>query len=293
MLLGLGLYASFDALIDALAQFDWAWFPLALALTSLNYLVRFGRWQIYLHRLRIEVPAGRSFTIFLAGLTGTITPAKLGEVLKSGLLRRSYGVPVARSAPIVLAERVTDALGIALLTLLVGLGAAGSLPLVVVTLSLGVAVALLARTRLLDRFARLAHARTASAELLGARLLVSMSLVAAVSWFFECLAAWVCVKGLGLDVSLADTTVVFCVSTLAGALSFVPGGLGVAEASMIGLFHRLGGVSKPDAAAVTVLIRLATLWFAVVVGLVALGIEDRLERRQAGGSPPARRSSMR
>ena len=147
--------------------------------------------------------------------------------------------------------------------------------------------------RLLDRFARLAHARAASAALLGARLLVSMTLVAALSWFFECVAAWVCVKGLGLDVSLADTTVVFCVSTLAGALSFVPGGLGVAEASVIGLFHRRGGVSKPYAAAVTVLIRLAMLWFAVVVGLVALGIEDRLERRQAGGSPPARRSSMR
>jgi uncharacterized membrane protein YbhN (UPF0104 family) len=239
------------------------------------------------------VPAGRSFTIFLAGLTGTITPAKLGEVLKSGLLRRSYGVPVARSAPIVLAERVTDALGIALLTVLVGLGAAGSLPLVVVTLALGLTVALLARTRLLDRFARLAQARAASAELLGLRLLVSMSLVAAASWFFECLSAWVCVKGLGLDVSLADTTVIFCISTLAGALSFVPGGLGVAEASMIGLFHRLGGVSKADAAAVTVLVRLATLWFAVVVGLVALGVEDRLDRRQADGSPPARRSSIR
>jgi glycosyltransferase 2 family protein len=239
------------------------------------------------------VPAGRSFTIFLAGLTGTITPAKLGEVLKSGLLRRSYGIPVARSAPVVLAERVTDALGIALLTVLVGLGAAGSLPLVAVTLVLGLTVALLARTRVLDRFARVAEARAASAELLGPRLLVGMSFVAAASWFFECLSAWVCVKGLGLDVSLADTTVVFCIATLAGALSFVPGGLGVAEASMIGLFHRLGGVSKPDAAAVTVLIRLATLWFAVMVGLVALGVEDRLERRQAGGSPPARRSSIR
>ena len=293
VLLALGLYASFGALLDALSRFNWAWFPLALALTSLNYLIRFGRWEVYLRRLRIEVPTGRSFVIFLAGLTGTITPAKLGEVLKSGLLRRGYDVPVSRSAPIVLAERVTDAIGIALLTVVVGLGAAGSLPLAGAALALGCAVALLSRTKVLDRFARVATARAASAELLGLKLLVGMSLLAAVSWFFECLSAWVCVKGLGLDISLADTTVVFCIATLAGALSFVPGGLGVAEASMIGLFHRLGGVSKADAAAVTVLIRLATLWFAVAVGLVALGVEDRLDRRQAGGSPPARRSSIR
>jgi len=239
------------------------------------------------------VPAGRSCSIFLAGLTGTITPAKVGEVLKSGLLRRSYNVPVARSAPIVLAERVTDALGIALLTLAVGLGAAGSLPLVAVTLGLVVVIAVLARTRALDRFARVAEARAASAELLGAGLLAGMSLVAALSWFCECLAAWACVKGLGLDVSLADTTVAFCVATLAGALSFVPGGLGVAEASMIGLFHRLGGVSKPDAAALTVLIRLATLWFGVVAGLAALWVEDRLDRQAGGSRPPARRSSIR
>jgi uncharacterized membrane protein YbhN (UPF0104 family) len=62
---------------------------------------------------------------------------------------------------------------------------------------------------------------------------------------------------------------------------------------MIGLFHRLGGVSKPDAAALTVLIRLATLWFGVVVGLAALWVEDRLDRQAGGSLPPARRSSIR
>ena len=56
---------------------------------------------------------------------------------------------------------------------------------------------------------------------------------------------------------------------LAGALSFMPGGLGGAEAVMIALLT-LNGVPMPVAVAATVFIRLATLWFAVVIGLVAL-----------------------
>ena len=56
---GLGLYADFGRLGDELRSFRWELFPLALALTALNYLLRFWRWQRYLARLSIAVPAGR------------------------------------------------------------------------------------------------------------------------------------------------------------------------------------------------------------------------------------------
>jgi len=82
--------------------------------------------------------------------------------------------------------------------------------------------------------------------------------------------------------------VVFSLGSLAGALSFLPGGLGVADASMTGLIRLLGDTSKAAAAAATVLIRLATLWFAVALGLLGLLVEARLARSQ-----PVRRSSMR
>ena len=195
-----------------LRRFRWELFPAAAGLTALNYLIRFWRWQRYLDRLEIRVPAGRSLAIFVAGLTGTITPAKLGE------------------------------------------------------------------------------APAAARALLGTRLLVGMTAVSALSWFFECLAAYVCVRGLDVQLSLADTIVVFSLGSLAGAVSFLPGGLGVAETSMTGLIRVLGDVQKAAAAAATVLIRLATLWFAVALGLVGLAVEAWL----AGGQPvSAWRSSIR
>jgi uncharacterized membrane protein YbhN (UPF0104 family) len=57
---------------------------------------------------------------------------------------------------------------------------------------------------------------------------------------------------------------------------------------MTGLIQVLSDASRAAAVAATVLIRLATLWFAVLLGLIGLAVELSLERRQ-----PARRSSMR
>jgi uncharacterized membrane protein YbhN (UPF0104 family) len=284
---GLGLYADFGQLGDELASFRWELFPLALALTALNYLLRFLRWQRYLARLDIEVPRGRSLAIFTAGLLGTITPAKLGEVLKCGLLKRSFGVPVRRSVPIVLAERVTDATGVVVLAVAAGAGTS-RWPLLAVALAGVAVIVLVIRSPLLDRFTRLGEAPGAARALLETPLLVRMTALSAASWFCECLAAYVCVRGLSLDLSLGDTVVVFSLGSLAGALSFLPGGLGVAEGSMTGLIRVLGDVSKAGAVAATVLIRLTTLWFAVALGLVGLAVDEVLFRRQ-----PVRRSSMR
>jgi uncharacterized membrane protein YbhN (UPF0104 family) len=288
VLVALAFYSDFD-LLDELGGFRWELFPLALALTALNYLIRFGRWEIYLGRVGIDVPIGRSFAVFVAGLTMTVTPGKAGEVLKCGLLRRSFDVPVRRSAPVVLAERVTDATGVVVLAVVAG-ASTDRWPLLVLALAGVAAIVAVVHSPLLGRFAALGEAPETARRLLGWWLLVGMTALSAISWFCECLAAYVCVRGLELDLSLADTVVVFSVGSLAGALSFLPGGLGVAEASMTGLIRHLGDTTKVAAAAATVLIRLATLWFAVALGLIGLAVEERLARAR---SQAERRSCMR
>jgi len=184
-------------------------------------------------------------------------------------------VPVRRSAPVVLAERVTDATGVVLLAVVAGAGTR-DWPLLVAAVIAVAALVAVVRSPLLDRFAFFGEAAAASRSLLTVPLLVAMTLLSAVSWFCESLAAYVCVRGLDLDLSLADTVVVFSLGSLAGAASFLPGGLGVADASMIGLIRVLGDVPRAAAAAATVLIRLATLWYGVALGLIGLAVEARL-----------------
>src|SRR5271165_4949875 len=125
-----------------LKTFPPAYLPAILLLTSWNYLLRFGKWHMYLKRLGIRADLRDSAGIFACGLAMAITPGKAGELLKSLLLRRQVGTPIATSAPIVLSERLTDGLAVVCLAATgVGLYHQAVRPLaLLVAVSLGVVV---------------------------------------------------------------------------------------------------------------------------------------------------------
>ena len=60
---------------------------------------------------------------------------------------------------------------------------------------------------------------------------------------------------------------------------------------MIGLIRVLGNTSRAAAAAATLLIRLATLWFAVALGLLGLAVESRVAARSKSGRAGKARTS--
>jgi uncharacterized protein (TIRG00374 family) len=290
---GVAVYVVFSIAADArsvgraLADFRWVIALFALALAFLNYLVRFVRWHYYLKVLGLAVPAGHSFLVFLGGFSLTVTPGKLGEVVKALLLKNSHGIAAARTAPIVIAERFTDLMGLLLLAcvgiftyktdprfLVVGAGLVG-LGLVVVSVEpiANFCLRLLTHIPLVRRLThKLDEAYRTTASLLRPRPLGLGVLLSIVSWFFECTAFWAVVHGFaGASVELQAATFIYATMTIAGALSFLPGGLGVTELGMLAMLDKLAtGCGPSVAAAATFITRLCTLWFAVVVGLAAL-----------------------
>jgi uncharacterized protein (TIRG00374 family) len=301
---GLTFYVDARKLGSRLLAFEWWRVAPALALAGLNYLIRFARWQYYLRCLRTRVPARESLLVFLAGFVLTVTPGKLGEVLKSYLLRERRGIPMARTAPIVVAERVTDLISLILLALVgvltYGVGAAGLLiGLAVVGLFLAViawrrlalgVIGLVARLPLIRRVGRkLEEAYDSMAVLVRPGPLVVASALSAVAWFCECAGFYLVIGGFrGAAVSLHTAIFIYAAMTVAGALSFLPGGLGVTEAGMTGLLVRLGrGTSDATAVGATFITRLCTLWFAVGVGFVALlllGVDRQAVMTQAAAA---------
>jgi uncharacterized protein (TIRG00374 family) len=103
------------------------------------------------------------------------------------------------------------------------------------------------------------------------------TLLSIAAWACECLAFWVVLHGFpGAHASLKLCTFIYAAMTIAGALSFLPGGLGVQEGGMVALLVSTAhGVGTATAAAATFITRLCTLWFAVAVGLVALSLGRR------------------
>lgn len=112
----LAVYADLDAIVSAFVKFEWRYVFLIIALTILNYLLRFYKRDYYLSRLDIDVNKKDSAIVFFSGLTMSITPGKLGEVLKSYLLKKMDGISISRTAPIIFAERFTDVIGLAILS---------------------------------------------------------------------------------------------------------------------------------------------------------------------------------
>jgi uncharacterized protein (TIRG00374 family) len=290
---GVAIYVGFSIWADArsvgraLAEFHWLIALAALGLASLNYLVRFGRWHYYLKVLGLNVPAGHSLLVFLGGFSLTVTPGKLGEAVKALLLRESHGIPAARTAPIVIAERFTDLMGLLLLAC-VGIFTFKTDPRFLIVgaflICFGLVVVSVepiarfflrqsAQVPLVRRVSpKLEEAYQTTAELLRPRPLVFGVLLSVISWFFECAAFWAVVHGFaGASVDIQAATFIYASMTVAGALSFLPGGLGVTEAGMLAMLAELAtGCNRSVAAAATFVTRLCTLWFAVLVGIVAL-----------------------
>lgn len=286
----LGLLSDIRQVGESFSSFRWIELPAIIGFTLLNYALRWAKWDYYLRRMGMGHGVSRldSALLFTSGMVMAVTPGKVGEVLKSYLLRRLNGTAISASAPIVFAERLTD--GLAML-LLMGFGLTLYPPaipafviLVVLTI---VGIAILQFRGLFERLVglvakvpvganvapRLMTIYSSTLQLLDWRVLTVSTIISVVSWFGECVAMYFVLRGLGIDGSwllLLVSTFVFAASTLFGLVSFLPGGLGVSEASSTGLLIVLVPMAAGPATTATIIIRFCTLWFGVSLGAFAL-----------------------
>ena len=273
-------YGDFGGTIDEIGNLPISYLLAGLGLALSNYLLRFLRWAFYLKVLKIEAPVGISALVFLSGLAMSITPGKAGELVKCYLLNSKTQVPVSRSAPVVVMERLTDVISVIIL----GLTGFVLLPVpVIVVLAVALVVSVIGLMFALSRHALrltglpilskwselLRDSQEGFKELAAPRVMVVGVAIGAVAWFAEGLALWVILRGIGSEIDLVRALPIYAAATLVGAVTALPGGLVGTEGSMLA-FLQQSGVTWAGASAGTVLIRLVTLWFAVLVGLLAL-----------------------
>ena len=269
-----------------MVHFNWWIFPLALTFTLFNYSLRFVKWHFYIRQIGGEnLPWRQSLRLFVAGFPLAVSPGKVGEVLKAVWLNHYTGIPVAKGVSVVVAERISDGLAVLLLSTL-GVMAYPQYWLAFVIVLVGLlGVITISQVRpaalwLLDQGERIKPVKRVvhtlrefyegSFMLFKPRATFLAVGLGMVSWFGEGIGFYLLLLGLGFAPStplfgLAVFTLAF--STVIGAVSALPGGLGAAEASIAGMLVLLGGMEPAMAAAATLLVRLATFWFGVVLGL--------------------------
>lgn len=267
-----------------------------LALSLVNYLFRSLRWHIFARRLGLPTGFWQDMRHFLGGFAMSVTPGRVGELVRMRWLRRETGWAFDRTAPLVLVDRASD---LAVMALILGLslalaagGIRGAVP--VTALALGAAV-VVTRPQLLAGIATLAYRTLGRVPRLFARvrrasrslgrfshgpvLAVTLGLGAA-GWFAEGLAFHFLLGWMGAEIGLWKAVAIFLFSTLAGGLTGAPGGVGGAEAAMIGLLA-LDGVPLEVSVPATAIIRVTTLWFAIAIGMAIFPLAERLSLKEA------------
>jgi uncharacterized protein (TIRG00374 family) len=292
--ISLALALAVLAYVAAVTAADWdgvrraalAVQPLVLlqvvGLSLASYLFRFARWQRLMKALQHRIPVMAHLQIYLAGLALTVSPGKLGEMVRSIYLR-PHGVPYPHSIAAFVCERTCDllavsALGSLALLLFPSQGLAVAAPVCIAAL-----LVLAVRTRLASWLASRVASRigrvpsgAGGAETLATlrtlyavpRVLPALALTLP-AWTAQGVALYLIVDSLGYAVSPQILVGIYSLSLLTGAATFIPGGLGATEAAIV-LMLTTAGLTLPDAVYASLVARALPLWLAVAVGVVSM-----------------------
>lgn len=293
-LLALARATGWEETVEHLKMMGAAQIALLLALSLVNYLFRAVRWHLFARRMGLPTGLVQDLRHFLGGFAMSVTPGRVGELIRMRWLRRETGWPVERTAPLVLVDRAADLAAMALiLALAVALSTGGIAfagPVVVVSLLAAFAAT---RPRLLAAMATLAYRATGLLPRLMARLRAAARSLAVFSspsvmttsialgligWTAEGYAFHLLLIWMGAEIELAKAIAIFTFATLAGGLTGAPGGVGGAEAAMVALLA-LEGVPLEVSVPATLIIRVTTLWFAIGIGLLIFPLAERLSKR--------------
>ncbi|MFW5771827.1 MAG: lysylphosphatidylglycerol synthase transmembrane domain-containing protein [Phototrophicaceae bacterium] len=280
------------------------WLVPVLCLTQISAgFFRFLEWHYYLGVIdaRDRISLKDSAIIFVSAFTMVVSPGKVAEVLKSVFLKMKTGVTIARSAPVVVAERVVDGLAV-VITVTVGLIIARSslelgeygdiargIIFVAAFLLFGGLIAvqikplayfildkIVARLPLLRRLhLPLTEFYESSREVFLLRHVIPTTIMG-LGVYFSSTAGFVLIM-LGFGVSFSWELVlqigfIVGVSSAVGALSFVPNGAGVTEITNFAMLQALVAPNHPEvtagvAAAAALMQGFFHKWFRVLVGL--------------------------
>jgi uncharacterized protein (TIRG00374 family) len=283
------LFSDYQVTLDAVTRLGWEGWTSILILSLLNYLLRFGRWQIYLRHLDHRIPSCLHLAYYCAGFALTTTPGKAGEAIRSFYLK-PHAVSYGDSLAALFAERFVDLLAMVLLaTLIVTYFPSYGWLIAITSVLLILLIVPITQSRRLSHFIKARHKRhisrfdgilerlagllRSSAVLLGWRQLYWGLAIGIVAWGAEGLGFFIVLATLDIDVSMMQAVSIYAIGILAGALSFIPGGIGSTETVMSLLLMAMGA-ELATAVAATLICRIATLWFAVAIGFLALiGLE--------------------
>jgi len=297
----IGLYAAFlitsdiNTVYDKISDFKIEFFPIILLLVTSNWFVLFFRWHLLLRNAKIFIPVKDSFLILASGFALTIIPGKVGELVKSQLLKTKFGIARSKTVPIVILEQFYTAIGIVMLSFFgiwyFELGAyvlgifTAILVFVFVLLSSRKAfnkiVSLLEKRRFTSKFVEpLSSSYDAIKNGIRGPITLYACGLSMLFWMLEAISVYFILLGFGVEViGFLAIISTYTTSIMLGILSFLPIGVGVVEGTLTSFFT-IHGIDVSLALTIVIIIRLFTRWYGVSFGFIALKLSGGIVNYQ-------------
>ena len=281
---------------STLARIDPRFLVAALAIYYASFPLRSWRWSLLLAQGSTRRPGGtRLLEILMLGwFVNAIVPAKLGDLYRSYLVKRSFGLSLSRTVGVVVAERVLDLLVVFALLIMGGYIAFGrALPVdsLFVFASAGALAALLATGFVLlyalaPRIGRFFPAEVRRVGRLfregvlhSFRAIPLAGTLTVLIWLAEAGRLFFVVHGLGLDVRLSGVIFIAVASSLLTTVPLTPAGFGFVEIAIVVLLTQVFGFAQHDAVAVALVDRSVSILSLLVVGGILYVREQRRTAR--------------
>lgn len=269
------------ALVNKITATGWL---SLIACSFTSYLIRYGRWSYFIKKLGYVIPHKQHFLYYLSGFALTVTPAKIGETIRSLYLFK-HGVSYTKSISAFFIERLLDLTVVTIISsLLLFQHNEYQFFIIVLLITILVLILLLksnyfqsilkfcknySNSKIITKFEHnikllLEHSKT----LLYSPAL-SIGLISGfIAWSIQGTAFYLLLTQLEFNITIFSAISIYSIALISGALSFVPGGIGSTEIVM-GVFLYYFGAPKEIVVIAPIIIRITSLWFAVLIGLIS------------------------
>ena len=298
LLFGLIYFSDASRIYHTLIKTNLYFFLAAVGLWLVTHIIKVVRWKYLLSRNNVDITFASAFKVFTAsGFVSNITPAKMGEPLKSFILKKNNGVKISKSIPSIFFERVFDIVSLIVLSLIAAFFLTRTVASVQYWFLVSIAVyavlivvalfVLISRKRTLYVFSRIykvfsflpkirrfdkrfgsfvsnfhnSFIAYKSKRVYGFAFLLSLSI-----WIIEGIILFILFMSFGFDVTLASTIFIVPVATLVSVITFLPGGIGSSEIITVLFFSSLFGLTFTEVTSVAIVSRISTFWVSTFLG---------------------------
>jgi len=233
----------------------------------------------------INISFKKNLVLFLSGMSMIVTPLGAGELIKSHFLKIHYSQPISKTSSMVITERYHDLLAVITIIsftlffsfLLEALMLSGILVIFLVIIYVIVRQRTylkkiqkkLSNVKIIKKIIPSSEFNETLNTLSRPKIFFSGWVISLISFIFDGISVYLVFYAFNVDLGFLEIIQMYFTSIVFGALSLLPAGIGITEASFINLLVS-EGLTLSLASTAIIVARIGTIWFGTGIGFISL-----------------------